>query len=76
MSNADSDNQAITRRFYSVKQAALLLGVSEKTIYKAIQKGDLPSVRVSRTLRIPQLALDPARGSVLGEGRVLAPEAE
>jgi excisionase family DNA binding protein len=58
------ENREIVRQYYSVKEAALILGVSIKTVYKAIQRRDLPAKKIAGTLRIPHLAVDPARGSL------------
>lgn len=46
--------------WYSVDQAAALLGVSRNTIRRMIARGELPTVRLGkRLLRIPAAALDP-----------------
>ncbi len=39
------------------KEAASILGVSPKTIYKEMQRGHLPFVRVGRAVTIPKTAL-------------------
>jgi len=62
-------NQDIVRRYYSVKEAAAIFGVSIKTVYKAIQRRELPAKKLAGTLRIPHLAVDPARGSLGGNGK-------
>ena len=44
-------------RFCSVREAALLLGVSERVIRRAVRRGLIPAVRLSRLIRIPRVAL-------------------
>ena len=41
----------------TVAEAAALLRVSVKSIYKAVKNGKLPVVRIGRTIRIPVHAL-------------------
>ncbi len=56
-------------KYYSVKEAAEVLGVDEKTVYKAIQNKQLPSRRVGRKLLLPRLAIDPDPATDRGAGR-------
>ena len=42
----------------TVAEAAARLRVSPKSIYKAVKNGQLPVVRVGRTIRIPVHALE------------------
>jgi excisionase family DNA binding protein len=44
-----------------VKEAARILRVSPSSIYRAVERGTLPSVRLSATgvIRIPASAIDP-----------------
>ena len=44
-------------RFVTVKEAAVLLGVDIKTIYRAIAAKELPARRIRRSLRIPRWTL-------------------
>jgi excisionase family DNA binding protein len=41
----------------SVTQAARLLGVGKSTAYEAAARGDLPSIRLGRTVRVPTAKL-------------------
>ncbi len=43
-----------------VPSVALYLGVSKWTIYRAIKRGGIPSVRIGRVIRINKRALDEA----------------
>lgn len=36
-----------------VKEAAEMLGISERTCYDLIYKGELPSLKIGRAIRIP-----------------------
>jgi excisionase family DNA binding protein len=45
-------------RFYSVAQAARLLGMSPVTLYRAISAGEFPAVRIRNRLIVPAKALD------------------
>jgi excisionase family DNA binding protein len=54
-----SNNRAAGRRpFLRPIEAARIYDVNIKTIYAAIKRGDLESVRVGRTLRIPREAIE------------------
>jgi excisionase family DNA binding protein len=47
------------RRWYSITEAADLLGVSHDTVSRLIDRGELPAIRVSkRIVRIPIPAFD------------------
>ena len=40
-----------------VKQTSGLLGVSTKTVYKLINAGSLPAIKVGREYRVPKISL-------------------
>ncbi|GAB4327239.1 MAG: hypothetical protein Kow0010_10730 [Dehalococcoidia bacterium] len=42
----------------SVSEARIMLGVGNGTIQKLLRDGDLPVVRIGRSLRIPREALE------------------
>jgi excisionase family DNA binding protein len=44
--------------FYSVQEIAGLLGMSTMTVYRAIQCGEFPAVRIRGRLIIPAKAID------------------
>jgi excisionase family DNA binding protein len=52
-----------TRRFLSVGEAAQELRVSKASVYRAIEAGTLPAIRLvpHGALRIPSSALEPER---------------
>jgi excisionase family DNA binding protein len=45
------------KSYLNVKESAEVLGVSTKTIYRLIWRGELPARRVGRILRVPVSAL-------------------
>jgi excisionase family DNA binding protein len=42
----------------SVPEAGRLLGYSRNTTYEAIQRGELPVIRLGRKIRVPLAAID------------------
>jgi excisionase family DNA binding protein len=46
-----------TKRYLTVKETAFLLGVSIKTVYRAIATGELPARRIRRSVRVPRYAV-------------------
>lgn len=47
-----------TPQFYSVGQVARMLGMSAMTVYRAINAGDFPAVRIRGRLIVPARAVD------------------
>ena len=45
-------------RYLTVEEVAELVRVSRMTVYRWVRAGELPAVRVGRSFRIPQDALD------------------
>lgn len=45
-------------RFYSVGQVARMLGMSAMTLYRAINAGDFPTIRIRGRLIVPARAVD------------------
>jgi excisionase family DNA binding protein len=46
------------RRFLTIEQTAELLGMKEKTIYSLCARGQLPSVKIGHSIRIPLADLE------------------
>jgi excisionase family DNA binding protein len=42
---------------YSVPHAGKLLGYSRNTAYEAAKRGELPTIRLGRKIRVPKTAL-------------------
>jgi excisionase family DNA binding protein len=45
-------------RFLTVVEVADVMRVSKMTVYRLVHSGELPAVRVGRSFRVPQDALD------------------
>jgi len=45
-------------RFLTVLEVADVMRVSKMTVYRLLHSGELPGVRVGRSFRVPQDALD------------------
>jgi excisionase family DNA binding protein len=45
--------------FYTVTEVATLLACSRVTVWRSINKGFLPAVRIGRSWRIPASAIEP-----------------
>lgn len=45
-------------RYLTVAEVAEQMRVSRMTVYRLVHAGDLPAVRVGRSFRVPQDALD------------------
>lgn len=45
-------------RYLTVVEVADLMRVSRMTVYRLVHAGELPAVRVGRSFRVPQDALD------------------
>ena len=41
----------------SVEEAGALLGISRKTAYRAVERGEIPSLRYGKRLRVPTASL-------------------
>lgn len=46
------------RRFFSVSEVAAMLGTSEMTLYRAINAGEFPAIRIRGRLIVPAKAID------------------
>lgn len=45
-------------RYLTVEEVAEVMRVSKMTVYRLLHSGDLPGVRVGRSFRVPQDALE------------------
>ncbi len=48
----------ITRRAYTMSEAAIVLGVSRSTLHRQIQAGQIPHIRIGRNIRISHAQLN------------------
>lgn len=46
------------RLVYTVEEAATLLGLSRSFAYEAVQRGDIPSMRIGKRILVPKGALE------------------
>ncbi|WP_414717064.1 helix-turn-helix domain-containing protein [Tardiphaga sp. 42S5] len=44
----------VVRRTYSVGETAIILGVGKSTLYGAVERGEIPAVRIGRRRMIPK----------------------
>lgn len=54
-----------TKRFFTVAEAAELLGLSEPTVYRAIREGGFPAIKIRGRYVIPAKAIDEMELSAL-----------
>ncbi len=47
----------MSREYYSLPEAAALLGISRIAVFKRVKKGQLPALRVGRNWAVPAAAL-------------------
>lgn len=59
------------KRFLSVAEAAELLGVSDVTLYRAIQADRFPAVKIQGRYLIPAKAIDELEHLALSERRMV-----
>ncbi len=45
-------------RFLTVAEVAAIMRVSKMTVYRLVHSGELPAVRVGRSYRVPERAVD------------------
>ena len=56
-------------RFLTVAEVAAIMQVSKMTVYRLVHAGDIPAVRVGRSYRVPEQAVDDyLRGSLTEAG--------
>lgn len=55
-------SELLNKPMLKVQEAAHLLGVNHKTVRQRVKTGEIPSVRLGRTLRIPTSGLRPILG--------------
>lgn len=57
-------------RFLTVAEVAEIMRVSKMTVYRLVHNGELPAVRVGRSFRVPEAAVDTyLRGSYIDPGQ-------
>ena len=57
-SSADGSGALAELRFLTVAEVAALMRVSKMTVYRLVHGGTLPAVRVGRSFRVPEQAVN------------------
>lgn len=52
------------KKYYTVEEAAKILGMSMITIYRHTKNGKIPCKRIGRNIRIPSTYLEPKKDNV------------
>lgn len=55
--------------FYTVRETAQLTRLSAASVYRAVERGELPSVRIGGSLRIPRAAIEELLASAAGSDK-------
>jgi excisionase family DNA binding protein len=61
-------DDASAPRFYSVAEAARILGAAPVTLYRAIRAGEFPAVRIRGRLIVPASALEAMSATTVSSG--------
>ena len=54
-------------RFLTVAEVAELMRVSKMTVYRMVHAGEMPAVRMGRSFRVPQAAVEDLISEGLGD---------
>ena len=46
------------RKLYTVVEVAAILGLGRTLVYQLVLRGDIPSIKIGRSRRIPRFAVD------------------
>ncbi len=46
------------RRTLTVPQAAEILGIGRNSAYEAVKRGEIPTIKIGRLLKVPKVAFD------------------
>jgi excisionase family DNA binding protein len=55
---APASGSHLGRATYTVEQAGQVLGISRAAAYEAVQRGEIPSLRIGRRIVVPRRPLD------------------
>lgn len=58
MASRVEKSNPLPRTFYSVADVAQSMGLAERAVYRALDRGDLPEVRIGARRLIPAQAFD------------------
>ena len=54
----DQDTHADKRLVYDVTEAGEMLGLNRNAAYAAAKRGDIPTIRIGKLIRVPKVAFD------------------
>lgn len=61
------DQQHGAPRFLTVAEVAALMRVSKMTVYRMVHAGEIPAVRMGRSFRVPEAAVEKLIADGLGD---------
>ena len=47
-----------TPQIYRIDEVARLLGIARNSAYRAVKRGDVPTIRIGKRLLVPRVAFD------------------
>ena len=53
-----NDRELSGTRFLTVAEVATMMRVSKMTVYRLVHSGEMPAVRVGRSFRVPEAAVE------------------
>jgi predicted DNA-binding transcriptional regulator AlpA len=63
-----SKNDGGLRRVYKVPEAGAILGLSRNASYEAAKRGDIPTIKIGKLLRVPVRAIERLLDMKKGDG--------
>ena len=63
-----SKNDRGLRRVYKVPEAGAILGLSRNASYEAAKRGDIPTIKIGKLLRVPVRAIERLLDMKKGDG--------
>lgn len=67
-----SDGGPLRSRFLTVAEVAEIMRVSKMTVYRLVHSGEMPAIRVGRSFRIPQDAVETYLSTAVIDGERLS----
>lgn len=58
----EKKKNGLSKATYSVKEAAVVLGMTADAVYNAVHRGDVPHVRIGGKILVPRVKLDQMLG--------------
>jgi excisionase family DNA binding protein len=50
--------EPVTRRTYTIDEAARLLGIGRNSAYESAKRGEIPAIKIGKRVVVPKAALD------------------